>query len=239
VKTLLAFLIVAAAVLAPATTALAQDSEEVQRIEIQVQRLRAEVARLNAELLELRERVKMLERILGDEVAPEDPSEEVPDPAVRPPRIADAPKDTPPRAPFGFGGSAAGSYVLDKEHMEAAMLEMVMKEYGAGLEAGTPEEQEAALAQIKQMMKMQIAMMNLGMVLNPDGTFKVDGMMGGQKVSVAGTWTQTGSTVAFTVTHENGEKKAEPETKNAQLEGDAIVLKPDEDMPFAIRMVKE
>ena len=128
----------------------------------------------------------------------------------------------------GCGGksvenSVAGTYQLVKgPHVREAM------------KATLPQDAGPMADQLLKNMQSMIDGMALTTMIKPDGTFTVNGKMR-VKVSASGTWKLEGDKLLMTATHEDGEKRDDPETSAWIVDGDTLrMAEKKEGQPFDI-----
>jgi hypothetical protein len=129
------------------------------------------------------------------------------------------------------GSGVAGTYVLDAEDMLEKMQKMMMEQMGDMVKQMPPEQ----LEEMKKEMAKNAQSMNVEMSVKADNTWTGTAKMGGDKKETSsGTWSKSGDTITFTLTHEDGKEKDEPESIKGVLVDGGIKLKPEKDMPFDI-----
>ena len=141
------------------------------------------------------------------------------------PETSPAPLSQPPTSHGGDGGGGpVGQWVIDEEHLGKNMTDLMKRTMPPGQEipAGTVEE--------------AIAGANVTLDVKGDGTWTATGSMQGDPMDDAGTWTLDGD--QLTVVWKKKDGKPGDQTVTATFEGDAIEIKPEEDMPFALRMIR-
>ena len=98
---------------------------------------------------------------------------------------------------------------------------------------------EEARTEAMKAVKTRAAAMTMSLELKADGTFSVTGQFGPEAMTAAGTYKVDGEKITVTTTEEDGEAKEEPETFVGTLKDGRVVMRPKENMPFDMVLVKQ
>jgi len=125
------------------------------------------------------------------------------------------------------GGSPAGTYKLDKVQFKEVMMKSILQDMGV------KEIPAPMTAKIDEM----IGSTTLEFGIKADGTWTVSGNMAGDVLNESGTWTLSGDQITMKTTKKDG--KDVEESKTGTYQDGAIMIKPDDEAPGEIRLVRQ
>jgi len=130
------------------------------------------------------------------------------------------------------GGGPEGTYELDVDGVEEAMVDMARQQMEKTLESmpaemrdRMKEDMEKNMAKTMEEAKKQAEQMKMSLTLEAGGVLTMSGMEGDKEKTGKGTWKIDGDKITLTMTHEDGKEMRKPEAIEGKYDGGEITLK--------------
>jgi hypothetical protein len=111
----------------------------------------------------------------------------------------------------------AGTYRLDVEAMQQFIVDCVLKQKSDVLLSLPSEVRESQIQQFQQDARREVETLQFDLVLNEQGTFRIEGRLGDEQIISSGTWELDGEQLTLTVTHEDSESLMFPRVVMATI----------------------
>ncbi len=125
------------------------------------------------------------------------------------------------------GGTPAGHYAIDKAQFKELVTTGILKDMGV------KEIPAPVAARIDELLKSA----RIDLDVRPDATWTIGGSIGGKPIDESGTWTLAGDQITMKTTKKDG--KDSDESKTGTYKDGVIMVKPDDDAPGEMRLVRQ